>query len=105
MLNDPALGGGARPTVDVFRNYLDSDQKNTALLIEYADRLGNGAVFKRLGFIAERFAPKEETLIAACRKRLTKESGEGQVLFFAALKCRRQLQGTRVGPTQVIEPE
>lgn len=72
MLNDPALGGGSRPTVDVFRNYLDSDQKNTALLIDYADRLGNGAVFKRLGFIAERFAPKEKTLIEACRKRLTK---------------------------------
>jgi predicted transcriptional regulator of viral defense system len=72
MLNDPTLGGGSRPTVDVFRNYLDSDQKNTTLLIDYADRLGNGAVFKRLGFIAERFAPKEEALIDACRKRLTK---------------------------------
>lgn len=72
MLNDPALGGGSRPTVDVLRNYLASDQKNTTLLIEYADRLGNGAVFKRLGFIAERLALKEETLIKACRKRLTK---------------------------------
>lgn len=72
MLNDPVLGGGSRPTVDVFRNYMGSDKKDTNLLIEYADRLGNGAVFKRLGFIVERFAPSEKALIAACRARLTK---------------------------------
>lgn len=72
MLADPALGGGSRPTVDVFRNYIGSDKKNTKLLIEYADRLGNGAVFKRLGFITERFAPNEQALIQGCRARLTK---------------------------------
>lgn len=72
MLNDPALGGGLRPTVDVFRTYMRSDSKNTGLLIEYADRLGNGAVLKRLGFIAERFSPNEKELIEACRARLTK---------------------------------
>lgn len=72
MLNDPALGGGLRPVVDVFRNYLNADQKDTKLLIEYADRLGNGAVFKRLGFVLERIAPKEDQLIRACRTRLTK---------------------------------
>jgi len=72
MLDDPALGGGIRPTVDVFRAYLDSDKKDTRLLIQYADRLGNGAVFKRLGFVAERYAPNEQELIAACRTRLTK---------------------------------
>ena len=72
MLDDPALGGGARPTADVFRNYMASDEKNTTLLIEYADRLGNGAVFKRLGFLAERFAADETALIDACRQRLSK---------------------------------
>lgn len=72
MLDDPALGGGGRPAADVFRNYMASDQKNTTQLIEYADRLGNGAVFKRLGFLVERFAPGETALIQACRKRLSK---------------------------------
>src|SRR5713226_821987 len=72
MLDDPALGGGSRPTVDVFRNYMSSDKENTKLLVEYADRLGNGAVFKRLGFIAERFTPGEKALIEACRARVTK---------------------------------
>ena len=51
---------------------MGSDNKDTKVLIEYADRLGNGAVFKRLGFIVERIAPSEKVLIAACRARLTK---------------------------------
>ena len=72
MLDDPALGGGIRPAVDVFRAYVGSDKKDTKLLLQYADRLGNGAVFKRLGFIAERYAPNEQELIEACRARLTK---------------------------------
>ncbi len=72
MLDDPALGGGIRPTVDVFHAYIGSDKKDTKLLIQYADRLGNGAVFKRLGFIAERYAPNEQELTNACRARLTK---------------------------------
>jgi predicted transcriptional regulator of viral defense system len=72
MLNDPALGGGLRPTVDVFRNYMNSKSKDTDLVIRYADIRGNGAVFKRLGFLASRFSPEEQDLISACRSRLTK---------------------------------
>jgi predicted transcriptional regulator of viral defense system len=72
MLGDPKLGGGLRPMVDIFRQYMASKQKNTDLLIEYASRMDNGAVFKRLGFLMERFFPAEQTLIAACRSGLTK---------------------------------
>ncbi|MDA8362786.1 MAG: type IV toxin-antitoxin system AbiEi family antitoxin domain-containing protein [Gammaproteobacteria bacterium] len=72
MLNDPSLGGGIRPTVDVFRAYIGSDKKDIKLLMQYADRIGNGAVLKRLGFITERIAPNDQELIAACRARLTK---------------------------------
>jgi type III restriction enzyme len=51
MLSDPRLGGGIRTVVDMFRTYVDSKEKDLDSLIKYADRLGNGAVFKRLGFI------------------------------------------------------
>jgi predicted transcriptional regulator of viral defense system len=71
MLNDPALGGGIQPTADVLKSYLKSEQKDTTLLISYADRLGNGAIFKRLGFLAERIAKDEKNLIEACRSRLS----------------------------------
>ncbi|MBN4054705.1 type IV toxin-antitoxin system AbiEi family antitoxin domain-containing protein [Nitrospira defluvii] len=71
MLNAPLLGGGIRSVVDMFSNYLRSEKKDLNLFIEYANRLGNGAVFKRLGFLLERFFPNEENIIQECRSRLT----------------------------------
>ena len=72
MLNDPQLGGGIRSTVDMFRDYLKSENRKIDLLIEYADRLGNGAVFKRLGFLLEQFAPDQQSMIELCQTKLTR---------------------------------
>jgi predicted transcriptional regulator of viral defense system len=71
MLNDPGLGGGIRSTVDMLSNYFNSENKDLELLILYATRLGNGAVFKRLGFLLERLAPEEANSIKKCRANLT----------------------------------
>ncbi|MEX0943617.1 MAG: type IV toxin-antitoxin system AbiEi family antitoxin domain-containing protein [Pseudomonadales bacterium] len=71
MLADPQVGGGLRSTVDMFRNYLDSDKKALDLLIQYGVRFGNGAVFKRLGFLLELYAPEELDIMTQCRERLT----------------------------------
>ncbi|MDI6735829.1 MAG: type IV toxin-antitoxin system AbiEi family antitoxin domain-containing protein [bacterium] len=72
MLYDPSLGGGIRSTVDMFINYLKSENRNITQLVEYAKRLGNGAVFKRLGFLLERFASSEQFAINTCKSQLTK---------------------------------
>jgi predicted transcriptional regulator of viral defense system len=72
MLDAPQFGGGLRSTADVLVSYLTSDEKNTKLLIEYAERLDNGAVYKRLGFLLERFAADQKELIDQCQSRLTK---------------------------------
>ena len=72
MLAEPHLGGGVRSVQDMLQNYLRSDMKNLDLLVEYADRLGNGAVFKRLGFLLEQNAPAEHVAIEKCAQRLTK---------------------------------
>ena len=40
-------------------------------LVSIADQLGNRAVFKRLGFLAERL-PGRQNLLAACRGRLSR---------------------------------
>ena len=53
-------------------------------LVAYAGRLGNGAVFKRLGFLAER-NPRGGPLIEPCRNRLTK----GNAKLDPALTCPR----------------
>jgi predicted transcriptional regulator of viral defense system len=52
-------------------NYLKSEYKDLELLIDYGERLGNGAVFKRFGFLLEKTAPDETEAIEACSKRLT----------------------------------
>ena len=72
MLDAPQLGGGLRSTTDILVSYLTSDDKNTKQLLEYAERLDNGAVFKRLGFLLERFAADQKDLINQCHSRLTK---------------------------------
>jgi predicted transcriptional regulator of viral defense system len=72
MLSDPALGGGSRSVAEMFANYLKSENKNMELLLKYAKQLGNGAVFKRLGFFLERFAPQEKEAIEKCSAELTK---------------------------------
>jgi predicted transcriptional regulator of viral defense system len=71
LLSDPVLGGGIRSTTDMLVNYLSSGNENLKLLIEYAVQLGNGAVFKRLGFLLEKLAPDETEIMAQCRARLT----------------------------------
>lgn len=69
ILDDPRLGGGMRTVVDVLHEYMSSDCRNDALLIEYGDRLGNRTVFKRLGYLLEQMDANADDLIEACRKR------------------------------------
>ncbi len=72
MFDDPQLGGGIRSTVDIFINYLKSENADMDLLLEYTKQLGNGAVYKRLGFLLERFAPDKKSAINICQLSLTK---------------------------------
>jgi len=72
LLSDPSLGGGLRSTVDMLQNYLASkEHRDVAQLVTYAETLGVGAVFKRLGYLLAKFAPEEEAAIARCAKSLT----------------------------------
>lgn len=71
MLDDPSVAGGARHLADCLAAYLHRKDTDPIQLIDYADRLGNGAVFKRLGFLAER-AGAPSTLVKGCLERLTK---------------------------------
>jgi predicted transcriptional regulator of viral defense system len=92
MLIDPKLGGGIRSTTDMFLNYLKSENRNIELLIEYAKRLNNGAVFKRLGFLLERYVPDQKGAINECRSLLTK----GYVKLDKALKAERLITRWRL---------
>lgn len=72
LLADPALGGGLRSSTDMLCNYLRSkEMRNVRQLLQYADALAVGAVFKRLGFLLSQFAPEEAEAIGHCRAALT----------------------------------
>lgn len=70
MLDDPSLGGGIRHVAECLATWLSLPATNPDELIDLGDRLGNGAVFKRLGFLVEE-NPRGAGLVEACRKRLT----------------------------------
>lgn len=71
FLINPKFGGGIRMTTDMLNEYLKSEHRNLPLLLDYANRLDNSAVFKRLGFLLEEYAQEELDIIAACRQKVT----------------------------------
>ena len=91
ILDDPAVGGGIQHVSDCLSNYLNSRNRDDATLLGYASRLGNGAVFKRLGFLAERH-PDGAKLVEPCRERLTK----GHAKLDPALKSPRLITRWRL---------
>jgi len=84
MMDHPAIGGGIQHVSDCFSAYLKRADRDDAQLLDYADRLANGAVFKRLGFLAES-DPNGIALAAPCMQRLTK----GNAKLDPALACPR----------------
>jgi predicted transcriptional regulator of viral defense system len=91
MLDDPAIGGGIRHASDCLETFLNEGGTPAEALIATADRLGNGAVFKRLGYLLERRGGPAE-LIAACRARLT----QGNAKLDPALTCRHLVKRWRL---------
>ena len=84
MLDDPVVGGGIQHVADCLAEYFKRKDREDNLLLEYIERLGNGAVFKRLGFLAERQGG-EDKLVQACAGHLTK----GTVKLNPALDCTK----------------
>ncbi|VAX32544.1 hypothetical protein MNBD_NITROSPIRAE01-2175 [hydrothermal vent metagenome] len=72
ILNDPYLGAGLQHTVDCLREFIKifSKQRDLGQLLEYAIRINNGALFKKLGFLAENLN-FEKSFVDACAMHLT----------------------------------
>jgi predicted transcriptional regulator of viral defense system len=84
MLDDPRIGGGIQHVAECFSKYMHREDSDPRFLIEYGDRLRNGAVFKRLGFLAEQH-PRAGILIDAAKARLTR----GYAKIDPALDCTK----------------
>lgn len=68
VLDDPSIGGGIRHVTSILREYMGSEHCSEAQVVQYGDRLGNRAVFKRLGWILEVLGV-EGPLREACAER------------------------------------
>jgi len=91
MLADPSVGGGIRHVADCFAAYFQLKDANPETLIKYADKLGNGAIFKRMGFLAETI-PDHKVLVEACRARLT----QGNARLDPGIECPRLVRAWRL---------
>lgn len=91
MLDDPAIGGGIRHVADCLAVYFKREDASGDELLAIADRLGNRAVFKRLGFLAERL-PGQKDLAAACRERLS----QGMAKLDPSAPCPRKVTRWRL---------
>lgn len=72
VLSDPLLAGGIRVAEDMLISYLSSEHFDKDILLEYAEKLNNRTVFKRLGFLLERRDPSQRRLISDCLIRISK---------------------------------
>jgi predicted transcriptional regulator of viral defense system len=91
MLDEPSIGGGIRHVDDCLGVYLGRPDADLEQVIAYAEQLGNGAVFKRLGFLLARHDSDEQWL-ARCAERLT----EGNAKLDPTVPCPRLVRRWRV---------
>ena len=69
VLSDPRWGGGIRSVAEMLDEYLHGTHRDDNKLVEYGDLIGNGAMFKRLGYLLERTEHRVDALVDACRTR------------------------------------
>jgi len=72
ILDVPDSAGGILHASEILQTYFESDHADQMNLLQYGDRLGRGTVFKRLGYLSERFRLVDADFIEACRSRITK---------------------------------
>ena len=68
-LDSPKLTGGIRLVAEMLVALVE--QESPELLVGYADKLGSGAVFKRLGYLFEQLALGHGDIVDACLMRRT----------------------------------
>ena len=71
ILDEPSLGGGIRHVAEMVDAYFASEHRDDTLIEDYARRLGNRTVFKRLGYLIETFSIQAPALYQECRARVS----------------------------------
>ncbi len=72
VMDVPESAGGALHAAEILRAYFDSEHSDEQQLLSHGERLGRGAPFKRLGYLAERDGLGSAGFIEACHERVSK---------------------------------
>ncbi len=99
MFDDPSIGGGIRSVVDFFKKYLSSSECDLNILIQYAGKMGNKAIFKRLGFVLSKIKPDETRWITQCSEHLS----QGNSQLDPASKGKRLIKKWRLWVPEGLE--
>ncbi|MFQ5720014.1 MAG: type IV toxin-antitoxin system AbiEi family antitoxin domain-containing protein [Acidobacteriota bacterium] len=92
MLSRPEAGPGIQHLADCLTNFVGARDSRIEDLLRYAERLGNGAVFKRLGYLLERRGITEGETLERCRRNLTR----GLTHLDPAMPCPRVVSRWRL---------
>jgi predicted transcriptional regulator of viral defense system len=71
MLDDPSIGGGIRTVTEMLQTYWHREDKDLFQLLDYAKRMNNGAILKRLGYLAEHILRADKDFLETCRLGMT----------------------------------
>ncbi len=92
IFDDPSIGAGIRSSIDFLQQYLSSPHFNADILLEYAAKMDNRAIFKRLGFVLSKILPRDTALIEHCKKNIS----QGNSQLDPALKGTRLVKQWRL---------
>lgn len=71
ILNFPHLGAGIQHCLDAFKEYARSDDADLDIVFDYAKKLGNGAVLKKIGYFSE-LAHLDAKYLKLVKSKITK---------------------------------
>jgi len=91
MISAPDVGGGIDHVADCLSSYFGGKYADRDSLIRYAERFDNGAIFKRLGFLANTQL-RDKKLADECRARLT----HGYAKLDPSLRTRKLITAWRL---------
>jgi len=91
MMAMPEVGGGIDHVTDCLSTYFRGKTADRELLLRYAEQFDNGAIFKRLGFLADTRL-RDKKLADECRSRLT----QGYARLDPAVSSRKLITAWRL---------
>jgi predicted transcriptional regulator of viral defense system len=71
LFDDLQAGAGLLHATDCLRNYLKKPDANLNILNEYAQKINNGALYKRLGFLLQKLMGDTHPIIETFHAKLT----------------------------------